>query len=319
MSEEYSTKTIIVFTNIIIDIENFFKYMPVCDLSIECKNNRKKRLKDLWHMEDIVDEIPDGSIICMKWNNQTRGLVLKTASVVRNFNENKKKRDKYFLNSVTTNMFFKYHCKNGDIKNKLVNIKITKTGRFQITGCKDDDLAIRSIQFLMIMNNIQNWTGKTLYTLSNTIQNMKLSDDEIKEKNVCMILQTVMKNRNVHIGFNINRESLDRVINENYANYISIFDGTTSGAGVNIKTQIDETDKEDLIFIKLNQNGEKLEEKFINHTDFSTAKAKKLGYHTFLCFKSGSCIHSGKGKRMVETFNKFLELLTDHREEIEEK
>lgn len=314
--EEYSTKTIIVFTNIIIDIEKFFNYMPIYDLSIECKNNRKKRLKDLWHIEDILDDIPSESIICLKWNNKTRGLVLKTASVVRNFNKNKKKRDKYFLNSVTTNMIFKYKQKSGQITNKLVNIKITKTGRFQITGCKDDDLAIRAVQFLLVMKKVQEWTNQELFTLGDKIQNMKV---DTAEKNIYMILQTVMKNRNVHVGMNINRESLDRVINDNYSNYISIFDGTTSGAGVNIKTLLEEHDEEDLIFIGLNQDGEQVEKRILEKSEFIQAKSKKSSYHTFLCFKSGSCIHSGKGKHMTETFNKFLELLNEHREEIEDK
>lgn len=323
--EEYSTKTIIVFTNIIINIEKFFSFMPVYDLAIECKNNRKKRLKDLWHIEDIVDDIPSESIICMKWNNKTRGLVLKTASVVRNFNKNKKKRDKYFLNSVTTNMIFKYKQKSGDIINKLINIKITKTGRFQITGCKDDDLAIRAVQFLLIMKKAQEWTGEELFTLGDKIQNMKIENalgqpqGENQEKNVYMILQTVMKNRNVHVGMNINRESLDRVINDNYSDYISIFDGTTSGAGVNIKILVEENDEEDLILIGLTQHGKEIERRVLEKNDFMQAKSKKSSYHTFLCFKSGSCIHSGKGKQMTKTFNNFLELLQEHREEIEDK
>ncbi len=325
--EEYSTKTIIVFTNIIINIEKFFNFMPVYDLAIECKNNRKKRLKDLWHIEDIVDDIPNESIICMKWNNKTRGLVLKTASVVRNFNKNKKKRDKYFLNSVTTNMIFKYKQKSGEIVNKLINIKITKTGRFQLTGCKDDDLAVRAVQFLLFMKKSQEWTGEELFTLNDKIQNMKVENslDEVKEngqnneKNVYMILQTVMKNRNVHVGMNINRESLDRIINDNYADYISIFDGTTSGAGVNIKILVDENDEEDLTLIGLTQDGKEISRRVLKKDEFTQTKSKKSSYHTFLCFKSGSCIHSGKGKHMTATFNKFLELLQEHREEIEDK
>jgi len=320
--EEYSTKTIIIFTNIIIDIEKFFKFMPILDLAMECKNNRKKRFKDLWHIEDIIDDIPDESIISMKWNNKTRGLIFKTASVVRNTNKNKKKRDEFFLNSVTTNMIFKYKNKSGVFSKKLVNIKITKTGKFQITGCKDDDLAIRAVQFLSIMNKVQQWTGQKLFSVSNEIQNMKLKKQENipdNQKNIYMILQTVMKNRNVHVGMNINRTALDQLINQNYDNYISIFDGTTSGAGVNIKTKVEENDEEDLIFIGLDCNGNKIESRILEKGDFAVAKSKKQSYHTFLCFNGGSCIHSGKGKNMTKVFNDFLELLQEHREEIEDK
>lgn len=312
MNNDFSTKTIIAFTNIIIDIEKFFKYMPVYDICIECKNSRKKRLKDLYHIDDKVETIPDGSLICVKWNNKTRGVILKTASVVRNYNENKKKRDKYFLNSVTTNLFFKSQ-KGNEIVDKLVNIKITKTGKFQITGCKNDDLAIKAIHFLYKnMIDVEKWTGEKLFTLEEKIQKL-----DTKDKCV-IILQTVMKNRNVHIGFTINREALDLLINRNYKDYISIFDGTTSGAGVNVKTIILENDIEDFIYSELTYSGE-TSRSIYTGKDFESNMKKKNGYHTFLCFKSGSCIHSGRGNLMIETFNNFIQILHKHRNEIEEK
>lgn len=307
MSEEYSTKTLIAFTNIIINIENFFNYMPINDISIECKNTRKKRMKDLYHIDDKVEELCDGSLICMKWNNKSRGLVLKTASVVRN--SNIKKRDKFFLNSITTNLFFK---QNG--KDKLVNIKITKTGRFQITGCKNDDLAIKSIQFLYnAMKEAERWTGKKIFTLQNKLFNLNVTDT------CACFIKTVMKNRNVNIGFSINREKLDMLINNNYDNYISIFDGTTSGAGVNIKIQIDKDDEDDLLFFKIKDDN--LTTQIVTNKEFEelskdSPMKKKTGYHTFLCFKSGSCIHSGKGKKMVNTFESFLNILLAHKSEI---
>lgn len=306
--EEYSTKTLIAFTNIIINVENFFNYMPIHDISIECKNTRKKRMKDLYHIDDKVEELCDGSLICMKWNNKSRGTVLKTASVVRNSNI-KKKRDKFFLNSITTNIFFKQNSKD-----KLVNIKITKTGRFQITGCKNDELAIKSIQFLYnSMREAERWTGKKIFTLQNKLFNYNVGN------NCGCFIKTVMKNRNVNIGFSINREKLDMLINNNYDKYISIFDGTTSGAGVNIKIQIDEDDEDDLLFFTF--DGSNTTTKIITNKEFSEISKdkplkKKTGYHTFLCFKSGSCIHSGKGKNMVSTFNNFLNILTTHRSEI---
>jgi hypothetical protein len=103
-----------------------------------------------------------------------------------------------------------------------------------------------------------------------------------------------------------------------YKDYISIFDGTTSGAGVNVKTIIEEDDIEYLIYSELNYKGEVIRNIY-KGIDFENAMKKKDGYHTFLCFKSGSCIHSGRGNRMVETFNKFIEILHEHRKDIEEK
>lgn len=313
MSDEFSTKTIIAYTNILIDIQSFYYFMPIYDVGIECKNTRKKRMKDLYHIDDKVEELPDGSIICLKWNNKNRGLVLKTASVVRNNFEQKKKRDKYFLNSVTTNLFFKQE-KNGKTVDKLVNIKITKTGKFQITGCKNDDLAIKSIYFLYkTMLDVKKWTGKDLFQLGESVHGYNTGGK------CSIILQTVMKNRNVNIGFPINREKLDTLINRYYTDYLSIFDGTTSGAGVNIKIPIKEHDEEDLYLSILNEEGE-VSRRVMAKEELPNMVIKlKDGYHTFLCFKSGSCIHSGRGKCMIETFEKFLEILRDHKEELEDK
>lgn len=312
MSDDFSTKTIITYTNLLIDIEAFFYYMPIYDICIECKNTRKKRMKDLYHIDDKVEEIADGSIICVKWNNKTRGMILKTASVVRNNSQQKKKRDKYFLNSVTTNLFFKQE-KNGVLTDKLVNIKITKTGRFQITGCKNDDLAVKAIHFLYkTMIDVKKWTGKELFKLGNSIYGFNT------DNKCCIVLQTVMKNRNVNIGFPINREKLDYLINKEYEDYLSIFDGTTSGAGVNIKIQIKEDDEEDLYLSEINEEGE-VSRNVVKKDDFPDMKLKlKDGYHTFLCFKSGSCIHSGRGKCMKETFDEFLKILNLHKEELQE-
>ena len=92
-----------------------------------------------------------------------------------------------------------------------------------------------------------------------------------------------------------------------------------SGAGVNIKIPIKEHDDEDLYLSVLNKDGE-VSRRVIRKDELPEMVIKlKDGYHTFLCFKSGSCIHSGRGKCMIETFNKFLEILKEHKEELEDK
>ena len=138
MSETFSTKTIISFTNILINMENFFKFIPIRDICIERKNNRKKKIDNVFNIDDKQEVIPSGSIVCVKWRNQERGTIIKTASIVRNSNRKKNKRDKYFLNSITTIMYFN----NDKYKDKLINLKITNTGRIQMTGCKEDELTI---------------------------------------------------------------------------------------------------------------------------------------------------------------------------------
>ena len=313
MSDNFSTKTIISFTNIIIDMEKFFNYIPIRDIAIERKNNRKKKIENVFNIEDRKENIPSGSILCVKWRYQERGTIIKTASIVRNSNKNKKKRDKYFLNSITTIMYFN----NEKYKDKLINLKITNTGRIQMTGCKEDELTISCIHTLInIMNEVKEWLGVDLYIMNNTLYSQITN-----KEGVHIILYTVMKNKNINIGFKINREKLDSLINKNYNDYISIFDGTTSGAGVNIKTKVKNWEESLPIYTFYNKQVEKGEvntEKVIKLFT-KTAKHNENKYHTFLCFKSGSCIHSGRGEHMEKALEEFITILHKNRNEIEDK
>jgi len=315
MCENFSTKTIISFTNILVDMEKFFNYIPVRDIAFERKNNRKKRIENVFNIEDKQEDVPSGAIVCVKWRNQERGTIIKTASIVRNSNRNKAKRDKYFLNSITTIMY----VSNEKYKDKLINLKITNTGRIQMTGCKEDELTVYCITSLLkTMDQVKEWTGVELYTI-----NHSLSDTVIPTKDIIIILYTVMKNKNINLGFKINREKLDSIINKNYQDYISIFDGTTSGAGVNIKTKIlrwEENlpmyvvkDVEKGICFKEEINAEKVIKTFTKSNKYNLNK-----FHTFLCFKSGSCIHSGRGDDMGEALDKFVNILETNRHIIED-
>jgi len=313
MSDSFSTKTIISFTNILINMENFFKYIPIRDISIERKNNRKKKIDNVFNIDDKQENIPSGSIVCVKWKNQERGTIIKTASIVRNSNRKKHKRDKYFLNSITTIIYFNNH----KYKDKLINLKITNTGRIQMTGCKEDELTIECIRSLInTMDKVKQWIGIDLYHMNASYNNLIPN----YTNKIIIILYTVMKNKNINIGFKINREKLDNLINSNYQDYISIFDGTTSGAGVNIKTKIKKWE-ENLPMYILDEN--KISLDFINANNVIKTFTKSVKhnlekYHTFLCFKSGSCIHSGRGDDMNEALDNFVNILNTHKNEIEE-
>jgi hypothetical protein len=313
MAENFSTKTIISFTNIFVNMENFFNYIPIRDIAIERKNNRKKKIENVFSIDDKQEEIPSGSIVCVKWRNKERGTIIKTASIVRSSNVKKKKRDKYFLNSITTIMYFN----NDKYKDKLINLKITNTGRIQMTGCKDDDLTVSCIRTLInTMNTVKDWTGVDLYEINTSLSSMVVNTNDI-----VIILYTVMKNKNINIGFKINREKLDQLINEKYQDYISIFDGTTSGAGVNIKTKINKWE-ENLPMFTIDTN-ENMKTSFVNTEKvikvFTKSNKHNMNkYHTFLCFKSGSCIHSGRGDDMNEALDKFVKILYENRSEVED-
>jgi hypothetical protein len=297
-------------------MENFFNYIPVRDIAFEAKNNRKKRIENVFNIDDKQEQIPSGSIICVKSKNRERGTIIKTASIVRNSNRNKNKRDKYFLNSITTILYFNDETQ----KDKLINLKITNTGRIQMTGCKDDRLTIKCILSLIkSMNQVKEWTGIDLYRIDPEIS--KQFDGN--KDNIRIILHTVMKNKNMKIGFKINREKLDKLINDKYEDYISIFDGTTSGAGVNIKTKILRWEKNLPMYVISPENNYSIQfdeiptDKVLQLFTKSN-KYKKSKFHTFLCFKSGSCIHSGRGDDMNEALSKFIQILKNNQSIIED-
>jgi hypothetical protein len=206
---------------------------------------------------------------------------------------------------------------NDKYKDKLINLKITNTGRIQMTGCKDDDLTVSCIQTLInTMNTVKEWSGVSLYEV-----NTSLSSMVVNTNNIVIILYTVMKNKNINIGFKINREKLDHLINSKYQEYISIFDGTTSGAGVNIKTKINKWEENLPMYIidsKENMNKSFINTEKVIQTFTKSNKHNSDKYHTFLCFKSGSCIHSGRGDDMNEALDKFVKILYDNRTEIED-
>jgi hypothetical protein len=206
---------------------------------------------------------------------------------------------------------------NDKYKDKLINLKITNTGRIQMTGCKDDDLTVSCIRTLInTMNTVKDWTGVDLYEINTSLSSMVVNTNDI-----VIILYTVMKNKNINIGFKINREKLDQLINEKYQDYISIFDGTTSGAGVNIKTKINKWE-ENLPMFTIDTN-ENMKTSFVNTEKvikvFTKSNKHNMNkYHTFLCFKSGSCIHSGRGDDMNEALDKFVKILYENRSEVED-
>jgi len=89
MSEiDVSTKTIIAISNLKINLEKFYEYIPITPFKpIEKKRGRKKKIA----VEQTVDLVPEGSIINVQRKNNFRGVLLKK----------KKNTNTYFLHSVT--------------------------------------------------------------------------------------------------------------------------------------------------------------------------------------------------------------------------
>lgn len=327
---DVSTKTIIAQSNIGINLDTFFKYIPITTYNpIEKKRGRKK--KSLVEQEPQLLE--EGSIITLQKGNNHKGVILK------------KKRQgskTFFLHSVSVVMSIE--------QNKFINIKVSSNGNFQITGCKNDDQCFKTISLLYKhIKNVELIIGENICVYKNN------------ENYLEVVFDTVMQNMDFNIGFDISREKLNTFIN-NETNFTSIFEGSI-GTGVNIKIESRYPYEENLTKMRIYYNSDDSNmnitfDKIINkdfienelmidpnydeneyeytqyeleqikkikdnneksqQIDSKDKKNKKEKYHTFLVFASGSIIMSSRGPIMKEIFKELVELLLENKDQIVE-
>jgi TATA-box binding protein (TBP) (component of TFIID and TFIIIB) len=284
-----STKTVIASTNASYDIQRLFEELPVVPYTlVKKKRGRKKNIPS----SDPNKDIESGSIITLKYFDNIRGVDLKP----------KKNKRKYFRNALSVVM---------KVKQKLVNFKLSKNGKFQMTGVKTNEHAILCVKFLW--NHILNINNHTLYTLESDI--------------LKVILKVVMTNVDFSVGFLINRSNLDIYFNNN-TDYNSLLETSFGYTGVNIKFPVKNNPYKNLHEFYLDIKTGKWDdhtisylEYFNNLSDTEQKKEKnKQRYITFLVFHSGNVIMSGTMKDHMEPFYyKFLEIIKESKSVIEEK
>ncbi len=379
---DVSTKTVIGISNLKINLDNFFKFMPITEyVKIEKKRGRKRRIQ----IPVLNNKVPSGSIICIQRKKDIRGVSLKKK-------ENTGERN-YFLHSVTVVMMLSENVSvsennqdkkdtvnsqleqiqlddqkdtgneaaiipntslenkeqnNSQLGGKIINIKVSSNGKFQITGCKKDQQYIDAIMYLFeLMKKTQEWTNEKIFDIEKNLY--------IPEENTfSIIFKTVMQNMDFNIGFMISRQRLDNFINK-HSKYYSIFEASISGAGVNIKVKSDGSNDAHLLkiiytedvnwdfnaIIKNNLSLTKNESRdearvsvkwpiikttvpYSHIYNLLTEKEKlkeekKNKYHTFLVFASGSIIMTSKGPNMKEVIYELIDVLLKNREQFEEK
>jgi hypothetical protein len=294
-----STKTVIGISNLKIDLDKLFTYIPITDYVPPLKKRgRKRRIQ----ISTINNTVPFGSIISIQRKKEVRGAILKNKKKSSFSDDNKSIKDDkdYFLHSVSLVIVLE--------DNKLINMKISGNGKIQITGCKCDDHFVNSIVSLYnTMNNVENWIGEKLFS--------------IKGEELKVVFNTVMQNMDFNVGFRINRYKLDKYINK-YTKYCSIFEGSLS-TGVNIKVKSDPTVHPKILKIILSNNGH-LEKFYTSFEEYKTLldkkkETKREKHHTFLVFASGSIIMSSRGSEMKEVYDSLVDILINNREEFEDK
>ena len=282
-----STRTIIVSTNTILNIEEMYNRLPITSYEvIEKKRGRKK--KD--YVEHIQDKVADGSIISVKYQGEIRGVELKK----------RKKSSKYFRNAVTIII---------SVNNKLVNLKISSNGKFQVTGCKNFDNCRKAIEYLfnIIIKD------KDVY--------LKEYSDKIN-----IIFNNVMTNKDFSVGFTVNRENLDHIIN-NDTEYNSLLETSFGYTGVNLKMKLDSNINRSFNCLELDVKSGEYRQYTIDYEQYikslsekELVKETKNRHVTFLIFQSGNVIMSGMNELFMERYyNIFFDIINKNKNVLMDK
>jgi TATA-box binding protein (TBP) (component of TFIID and TFIIIB) len=287
-----STKTFIVTSNLDININNLFEQLPVTEYEVVPKRRGRKKKSSI---PDPNQNIKDGSIITLEHEGKIRGVDLKKKR------SKKKNRGNYFRNSVTIVMTMP--------DNKKINFKVSRNGKFQMTGCKIDSHAVKCIEYMW--NYMKEM--KDVYTING---------DCFK-----VIFIPAMRNIDFSLGFLVNRETLDMYINEE-TEYHSLLETSFGYTGVNIKIPV-VTPVEELKYNKFECDScGKWIQKTVTYQEYidelpEKEKEKKLNkerFNTFLVFHSGKIIMSGtEADVMRPTYYQFIDIIKKCHSLIEEK
>jgi TATA-box binding protein (TBP) (component of TFIID and TFIIIB) len=289
-----STKTIIAVTNLKLNIKNVFDCLPITTINVPLKKRGRKKKSETSAPEEYI---PDGSIITLKIEDKLRGVDLKKKSRTHS----RKKVGKFFRNSVTIVMMM---CQ------KTVNFKISRNGKFQMTGCKSDEQAEQCVKCFWKYIKDQ----KDVYEYS-------------RGNNFEVTFIPAMRNIDFDLGFLVDREKLSKHINL-MTKYYSMLEASFGYTGVNCKWPLNE--ELVLLDVKKITNTDKdqwieTQVPYTDHLEFMTEKERnkkltKPRYTTFLIFQSGRVICSGMtGDFMRGPYNEFLEIIKNSYENIREK
>ncbi len=286
------TKTFIVVTNISVDIQKLYEFLPLTDYKVVSKKDG--------NMNEINRHVPNGSIITLKLANNVKGVLTKSTKKSEKTEKKTKTGRNYFRNSLTIVMV---------VEGKRINFKISKNGKFQMTGCKNDQQAEQAVKYFW--EYIQDTSG--IY--------------EMAKKPFKALFVPAMRNMDFSIGFPLDREKLNDYINTQTENF-SLYETDIGYTGVNIKFPAKKSITE--IFLKeLTYRGKRwMEPKMISYEKYLNSldpkerekKIAKNRYITFLVFHSGKVICSSMCDDFAkDAFNDFSKMISENSEVFREK
>jgi TATA-box binding protein (TBP) (component of TFIID and TFIIIB) len=282
-------------TNLTLDIRKLHQHLPITEYIVVPKRRGRKKKNAA---ADPNKDIPSGSIITVDFENKVRGVRLKKKK-----KSAAKKGEDYFRNSVTVVMV---------MGKKNINFKVSRNGKFQMTGCKTDEHAENCIKY--IWRYIKDSTG--IYEMTgDTFTSMFIP---------------AMRNIDFALGFEIDREKLDQYFNLE-TDYNSLLETSIGYTGVNIKIPF----KKPITNLCLKRlvwdedaNDWDDDAEYVGFDEYLALlkpkdrekKLKKERYHTFLVFHSGKIIMSSLCKEFArDTYYEFMHIIRDNCSLFQEK
>ena len=284
-----STKTFIAMTNLSLDLQKLFNFLPVTNyVVIPKRRGRKKKVENI----DPNEGITPGSIITLKFEDKLRGVDLKKKKITS-------KRGKWFRNSFTVVIV---------LEDKTINFKVCQNGMFQITGCKTDAHAEVCVKY--IWEYIKNETNLFKFSRGNNLETLFVP---------------AMRNIDFGLGFLVDREKLAKYMSVQ-TEFHSLLETSFGYTGVNIKIPVMESII-DMEVKKLIYKDEWIEEVayYKDYLELLSVKErdKKINkdrYNTFLVFHSGKVIMSSICANFArDTYYYFLKIIRTCYDQIEER
>jgi len=302
---EVSTRTAIVYTNLKLNLEKLYTYVPVVKyVPQEKRRGRKKRI----NIEPPIFRLPFGSVVNVQYESRYRGYITPKKLEKRNNALRSKQKRNYFLHCVTMMITIENDDSlYGD--NAAKHVKVGANGKLQITGCKNDkhyhDIIVA---FFRLLDQIKTFTGEDVVTNREECPQYKA------------VFNTVMQNMDFYIGFGVVRDNLDQYIHLN-TGYRTVYEGSVNPS-INIKIPNLTDDENKLLHVDYDPTTGTSSVKTVpfgeyKHHFVKHAK-KKESSHSFLVFASGRVIFTSCGAQMEEIFNQIIHILLTNREHFEE-
>lgn len=316
-----STISFVIHTNLEIDINKVFAYIPL---------NPNKYIKSSKKNKKTTEMFSPGSVFGITFGKNRRGSNYKEKKRINRIRKEiitedeietpkaKKKKYDYFLHTLQLSMIIN--------NNKLIGIKIPRTGTFHVTGAKTQEQFYEIFELILeTLKKCEKYSGEEIIYVKNDTQQKEHINDNSK---IHVRFRTIMTNISSNIGYKINRQEFNNYLNST-PNFFSEYRPDKSPS-VKVKISVPQSTDDydyhpDLIETYYTIDGKHTEPKIIQYKNYFNElpimmkqKERKEKFFSFLVFQSGKYILSAVGLWMKTAYEQFMNITSSNRELFEE-